>query len=131
MSCIGLSIPKVSSSQNAMIPCSQKCPILKIILTNFILNCISFLPSVSHARNQTGDCGIILYIIIIIYVSAGPCRLPDVAAGFIVAPLGAGLTVPHGSALQYDCDEGFQPQNSTTTCCHNGTWLTIPVCVPG
>jgi len=63
----------------------------------------------------------------------GPCVLPPVTNGSIVEPTGGGpgTTLQHGSTLQYNCNEGFRPGTSTTTCCHNGTWLTTPVCLPG
>lgn len=59
-----------------------------------------------------------------------PCVLPAVINGSIVRPndTDTGTRVIHGSTLQYECDDGFHPETSTTTCCHNGTWLTTPVC---
>jgi len=59
--------------------------------------------------------------------------LPPVTNGSIVKPsdAAAGTTLKHGSTLQYDCGEGFHAGTATTTCCHNGTWLTTPVCLPG
>jgi len=66
-------------------------------------------------------------------LSAGPCVLPLIKDGGIVEPQGLGpaTTVSHGSILRYECGEGFQAVTSTTTCCHNGTWITSPVCEPG
>lgn len=61
-----------------------------------------------------------------------PCVLPPVVNGSILQPADAavGTTVDHGSTLQYECREGFHPGPATTTCCHNGTWLTMPLCSP-
>lgn len=66
-------------------------------------------------------------------IGVGPCTLLPVANGSIVVPDGIrpGRKVKHGSILQYDCHHGFYPGTSTTTCCHNGTWLTTPECTPG
>jgi len=74
------------------------------------------------------------HIVDVSYVlSAGHCTLPPVVNGSIVKPAGGfpGTKVKHGSILQYDCNEGFYPGTSATTCCHNGTWLTKPECSPG
>ena len=59
--------------------------------------------------------------------------LPAVINGSIVRPndTDTGTRVIHGSTLQYECDDGFHPETSTTTCCHNGTWLTTPICKEG
>lgn len=61
-----------------------------------------------------------------------PCVMPSLANGIILQPrdVAPGTTVKHGSTLQYNCSKGFRPPRPTaTTCCHDGKWLTKPICL--
>jgi len=129
-----------------MIPLSgDQSPIPKVMLSQKLGNQLSFLSIESAPFWEIGIhvrlwiCIYFLCVIIAVQtkpatvISAGPCVLPPVINGSLVEPRGAGpgTRVPHGSTLRYECNDGFQTGTTSTTCCHNGTWLTTPVCSPG
>ena len=62
------------------------------------------------------------------YVSA-PCVVPHVSHGF-VADRASGSFIGHNQSISVQCLAQFQPTTNLSTICNNGTWSSVPKCIP-
>ena len=62
------------------------------------------------------------------YVSA-PCVVPHISHGFVV-DRASGSSIGHNQSISVQCLSQFQPTSNFTTICNNGTWSSVPKCIP-
>lgn len=58
-----------------------------------------------------------------------PCVVPHISHGF-VSDRASGSSVPHSQTIEVQCLSQFQKTMNTTSICKNGTWSSVPKCVP-
>jgi len=58
-----------------------------------------------------------------------PCVIPHISHGF-VADRASGSSIGHNQSIAVQCLTQFQPTTNRTTICNNGTWSSVPKCIP-
>ena len=62
-------------------------------------------------------------------LSLAPCVVPHISHGY-VDDRASGSSVGHNQSIAVQCLSQFQPTTNLTTVCNNGTWSSVPKCIP-
>ena len=62
-------------------------------------------------------------------LSLAPCVVPHISHGY-VDDRASGSSVGHNQSIAVQCLSQFQPTTNLTTLCNNGTWSSVPKCIP-
>ena len=61
--------------------------------------------------------------------STAPCVVPHISHGY-VDDRASGSSVGHNQSILVQCLAQFQLTTNLTTTCSNGTWSSVPKCIP-